>query len=99
MAWDDKRCYLNTVKFIWLKTNTEHSTRPGHLPDTKAWERVYLDPDGEEFPAPDFPDRFAREAKIDGVTYRIVYARTGPEEVFPITGFRISSRRRTRRTS
>lgn len=97
MACDDKRCYLNGVKFIWLKTNTEHSTRPEHLPDTATWERVYLDPDGEEFPAPDFPDRFAREAEIEGVTYRIVYARTGPEEVFPITGFRISPHRRTRR--
>jgi hypothetical protein len=87
------------VKFIWLKKNTEHSTRPGHLPDTKTWERVFLEPDGKEFPAPDFPDRFAREAAIDGVTYRIIYARTGPEEVFPITGFRISSRRTMRRTS
>jgi hypothetical protein len=95
----DKRCYLNFVKFIWLKKNTEHTLRPGHLPDTMTWERVYLDSEGEEFPAPDFPDRFAREAEIDGVTYRIIYALTGPEEVFPITGFRISSRRRTRRTS
>ena len=99
MEFDDKRCYLNSVKFVWLPKNTEHSTRPGHLPDTKTWERVYLEPDGEEFPAPDFPDRFAREAEIDGVTYRIIYARTGPEEIFPITGFRISSRRRARRMS
>lgn len=87
MAWDDKRCYLNSVKFIWLKTNTEHSTRPGHLPDTKAWERVYLDPDGEEFPAPDFPDRFAREAEMDGVTYRIVYPARGQKKSFQSQGF------------
>ncbi len=25
MAWEDKRCYLNVVKFIWLKTKMERN--------------------------------------------------------------------------
>lgn len=97
MASNGKWCYLNSVNFIWLDKNIEHCTRPGHLPDTKMWERVFFEPGGVEFPASDFPGRFAREAEFEGVSYRIVYARTGPDEVFPITGFRIATRRRTRR--
>lgn len=97
LASDKKWCYLILVTFIWLDKNIEHCTRPGHLPDIQTWERVFFEPGGLEFPAPDFPGRYAREAEIEGESYRIVYARTGPDEVFPITGFRIATRRRTRR--
>ena len=99
MAIADKWCYINFVTFIWLDKNIDHCTRPGHLPDTQTWEKVFFEPNGMEFPAPDFQGRFAREAQIENVTYRIIYARTGPDEVFPITGFRIATRRQTRRES
>ena len=96
MASEDKRCYINSVKFIWLDQNREHVTRSGHLPDVETWERVFLSPDVIEYPSPTSPYRFVREAMIDGLCYRIAYSETGPNEVFPLTGHRIPKRRRRR---
>lgn len=96
MEWDDKLCYINSVKFIWLDQNREHVTRSGHLPDVETWERVFLSPDAFEYPSPTSPYRFVREAEIEGVCYRIAYSETGPNEVFPLTGHRIPKRRRRR---
>ena len=96
MEPDNKRCYINFVKFIWMAQNREHVTRSGHLPDVETWERVFVSPDAIEYPSPTSPYRFVREAEIDGVSYRIAYSETGPNEVFPLTGHQISRRRRRR---
>lgn len=80
------------MRFIWDEENRTHLARHGVDPDTA--ECILTAEDRLLFAVDDDPGRFIAEGTVEGKTYRLVYALSGPDLVYPITAFRIAQKRR-----
>lgn len=80
------------MRFVWTDQNSAHVAEHGlSRADVEA---VFDAPDAAEVEA-ERAGRWVIEATVRGKLFRVVYALTGPDEIYPITAHRIR-RRRTR---
>ncbi len=80
------------MEFLWDEQNTAHLARHGI--HRELAEGIFRAADRSLFAADDDPGRFIVEGTISGRTYRLVFALSGPELIYPITAFRIAHERR-----
>lgn len=80
------------MRFVWTQQNIAHIARHGLTPELV--EAVFLAPDFSQQQT-EREERWIAEGTLRGKLYRIVYARTDDESVYPITAHRMS--RRTKR--
>jgi len=80
------------VRFVWTDQNSAHVAEHGlSLADVEA---VFDAPDAAEIES-ERAGRWVVEGTVEGKLFRVIYAQTGPDEVYPISAHRIR-RRRTR---
>ena len=80
------------MRFIWTDQNSAHVS--GHGLSRTDVEAVFDALDAAEMET-ERAGRWIVEGTVEGKLFRVVYALTGPHEVYPITAHRIR-RRRTR---
>lgn len=82
--------YIIYVRFHWFPENVEHIRKHGVEPsDVEAIFRT-----GDVvFRQSESKGRWEAEGTVSGRLYRVAFTRPGPDEVYPITAFRIRRRR------
>jgi len=78
------------VKFFWFPENLAHVGRHGLKPEQV--EAVFRA--GNFSAIEELPGRWVGDGEVDGRTFRVVFGRPGPGEVFVATAYRISPRRK-----
>ncbi len=82
--------YIILVKVLWTTQNAEHIARHGVVRGTV--EEIFEARDAV-IVAGQPKGRWVIEATVEGALYRVVFTRSGPGEVYPITAHRIRRRR------
>lgn len=79
------------MRVIWTETNAAHIAE--HGVSREEVEAVFAAP-GVRFG--DFPGSFrkAAEAEVGGRFLRVIFTESGPGEIYPLTAYQVSRRRR-----
>ena len=78
------------MRFVWTDRNVAHVA--AHGLSTGEVEAAFGAPDAAAM-GTERPGRWIVEGTVNGRLVRVVYALTGPEEVYPITAHRIRRRK------
>lgn len=80
------------TRFVWLGSNTAHVE--AHGVSTVDVEAAFAAGDFASAPAPKMAGRYVGAGTVSGRVLQVVFAMTGPDEVFVITAYWTLRKRR-----